>query len=199
MNRFDPRCNLMSSKMRFGRTQMKGPTLIERIKNFKPDDLKNLRWSQLSPKQRKQVIGGGITVLVLALAVGALCKNDAEMYADNVNDFVHASASYDVQATAKTTTSAAHQLIVGQAQKIKTAKAKHYSTGVENVETKVVSQKGSSIIGTARVNTVEKMGNSEPKHFTHLFIIQGQKVGADWKVGNLLEAEAKVKSTDANS
>lgn len=189
----------MRGKMRFGRTQMKGPTLLERIKSFKPEDLKNLRWSQLTPKQRKKVIGGGIIALVLALAIGALCKNDAEMYADNVKDFVHASAAYDVQATAKTTTSSAHQLIVGQAQKIKTTKAKHYSTDVQGIETKVVSQKGNSIIGTARVNTVEKMGNSEPKHFTHLFIIQGQKVGADWKVGNLLEAEAKIKTTDANN
>ena len=188
----------MANKYRFGRTQVKGPTLMERLKNFKPDDLKNLRWSQLTPKQRKQVVGGGITLLVLMLAVGALCKNDTEMYADNVSDFVHASAAYDVQATAKTTTSSAHQLIVGQAQKIKTAKSKNYSTDVENIETKVVSQKNNSIIGTARVNTVEKMGNSEPKHFTHLFVIQGQKVGADWKVGNLLEAEAKIKTKDAN-
>jgi hypothetical protein len=188
----------MASKYRFGRTQAKGPSLIERIKNFKPEDLKNLRWSQLTPKQRKQVVGGGITLLVLMLAVGALSKNDAEMYSDNVNDFVHASAAYDVTATAKTTTSSAHQLIVGQAQKIKTAKSKNYTTDVENIETKVVSQKGNSIIGTSRVNTVEKMGNSEPKHFTHLFVFQGQKVGAGWKIGNMLEAEAKVKTVDAN-
>lgn len=188
----------MASKYRFGRTQVKGPSLKERLKNFKMEDLKKLRWSQLTPKQRKKVVGGGIIALVLMLAVGALCKNDAEMYADNVSDFVHASAAYDVQATAKTTTSSAHQLIVGQAQKIKSAKSKNYSTEVENIETKVVSQKGNSIIGTARVNTVEKMGNSEPKHFSHLFVIQGQKVGATWKIGNLLEAEAKIKTKDAN-
>lgn len=188
----------MASRMRFGRTQPKGKPFWKRIKEFKIKNLKDLRWSQLSPKQRKQVIGGGIIVLVLMLAIGALCKNDAEMYSDNVKNFIHASASYDVQATAKTTTSSAHQLIVGQAQKIKTAKAKHYSTDVTNIETKIISQKGNSIIGTARVNTVEKMGNSEPKQFTHLFVIQGQKVGADWKVGNILEAEAKLKTADSS-
>ena len=95
-------------------------------------------------------------------------------------------------------TYSAHQLIVGQAQKIKTAKSKNYSTEVENIETKVVSQKNNSIIGTAHVITVEKMENSEPNHFTHLFVIQGQKMGADWKVGNLHEAEAKIKTKDAN-
>ena len=188
----------MASKYRFGRTQVKGPSLKERLKNFKMEDLKNLRWSQLTQKQRKQVIGGIIAFLVFILAIGALCKNDTEMYADNVNDFLHASAAYDVQATAKTTTSSAHQLIVGQAQKIKAAKAKNYSTDIESVETKVVSQKGNSIIGTSRVNTLERMGNAEPKHFTHLFVFQGQKVGADWKIGNVLEAEAKIKTIDAN-
>ena len=188
----------MASKFRFGRTQVKGPSLKDRLKNFKVEDLKNLRWSQLTPQQRKKIVGGGIAFLVMLLAVGALSKNDAERYADNVNDFLHASAAYDVQATAKTTTSSAHQLIVGQAQKIKTAKSKNYSTDIESVETKLVSQKNNSIIGTARVNTLEKMGNSEAKHFTHLFVFQGQRVGADWKIGNMLEAEAKVKTVDAN-
>ena len=188
----------MATKYRFGRTEIKGPSLKERLKNFKMEDLKKLRWAQLTPKQRKQVVGGSIAFLVMLLAIGALSKNDAEMYADNVNDFLHASAAYDVQATAKTTTSSAHQLIVGQAQKIKTAKSKNYTTEIESVDTKVVSQKNNSIVGTSRVNTVEKMGNSDPKHFTHLFVFQGQKVGAGWKIGNVLEAEAKIKTKDAN-
>jgi len=187
----------MATKHTFGRTKFKEPTLLEKIKGLKLEDLKKKRWSDLSKKQQRQIIGGGAVCLVLALLCGALTKNDAELYADNVSDFIHASANYDVQATAKTTTSAAHQLIIGQANKIKTAKSKNYSTEVESIDTKIVSQKNNSIIGTTRVNTIEKMGNADEKHFTHLFVFQGQRVGAGWKVGNVLEAEAKIKAVDA--
>lgn len=188
----------MPNNFRFGRTQFKGESLMTRLKKLKWEDIKRYRWKDLSQKQRKQVIGGGIAIFVLLLVVGMLCKNDTEMYKDNVSDFVHNSAQYDVQATAKTTTSSAHQLIIGQANKIKTTKSKNYSTDVQSIDTKIVSQKNNFIIGTARVDTTEKMGNAEGKHFTHLFVFQGQKVGASWKIGNLLEAEAKVKTIDAD-
>ena len=48
------------------------------------------------------------------------------------------------------------------------------------------------------MNTVEKMGNADEKYFTHLFVFQGHRAGSGWKVGNVLEAEAKIKTLDAS-
>lgn len=190
---------MSKNKFRFGRTQFKGPSLKERIKNIKWEDIKRLRWKDLTKEQKKKVTAAVVVVLVLLLVVGMLTKNDEEEFKDTVHDFIIASSEYDVQKTAKTTTSSAHQLIIGQANKIKATKSKGFETKVDSVETKIVSHKNNSIVGTARVNTTEKMGaNAEPKKFTHLFIVQGQKVGASWKIGNILEAEAKVQTTDAN-
>ena len=182
----------------FGRTKFKPPSLFQRLKNMKVEDIKKLRWKDLTPEQRKKIIIGGVVFFLLLLFIGIFSQNDEEMYKENVNDFVKYSAQYDVQSTAKTTTSAAHQLIIGQANKIKAIKAKNYKTKINSIETKIASQKNNSIIGTARVNTVEQMGNEEPKNFTHLFVFQGQKVGAGWKIGNLLEAEAKLSTADSN-
>lgn len=179
----------------FGRTDFKRQDgLLAKLKNFKLQDLKNLKWKDLTPAQRKKVIIGVVIFIIIILLIGLFSKNDEEMYRDNINDFLQSSAQYDVQATAKTTTSSAHQLIISQATKIKQTKAKNYKTKINGVESKIVSQKGSSIIGTTRVKTTEQMGNDPSQDFTHLFIFQGQKVGASWKISNLLEAEAKIQN-----
>ena len=184
---------------KFGRTQFEPPSFLEKLKKMKLKDLKNLRWKDLTPAQRQKVIIGVIVGFVLILMVGIFSQNDEEAYKENVNNFVSKSAQYDVNATAKTTTSSAHQLIIGQSDKLKVTKQKNYKTKVMSVESKIASRKGNSIVGTTRVNTEEQMGTEAPKHFTHLFIFQGQKVGASWKISNLLEAEAKVQAKDANS
>lgn len=183
---------------KFGRTQFEPPSFLEKLKKMKLKDLKNLRWKDLTPAQRKKVIIGVIVFFVLILMVGMFTQNDEEAYKENVNNFVAKSAQYDVNATAKTTTSSAHQLIIGQADKLKTTKQKNYKTKVNSVESKIATRKGNSIVGTTRVNTTEQMGTEAPKNFTHLFIFQGQKVGASWKISNLLEAEARIQSKDAN-
>ena len=183
---------------KFGRTQFGPPSFFEKLKKMKLKDLKNLRWKDLTPAQRKKVIIGVIVVFVLILVAGIFTKNDEEAYKENINNFVAKSAQYDVNATAKTTTSSAHQLIIGQADKLKTTKQKNYKTKVNSIESKIASQKGNSIVGTTRVNTTEQMGTDAPKNFTHLFIFQGQKVGASWKISNLLEAEARIQNKDAN-
>ena len=184
---------------KFGRTQFEPPSFFEKLKKMKLKDLKNLRWKDLTPAQRKKVIIGVIVFFVIILMIGMFTQNDEEAYKENVNNFVSKSAQYDVNATAKTTTSSAHQLIIGQADKLKTTKQKNYKTKVNSVESKIASQKGNSIVGTTRVNTTEQMGTEAPKNFTHLFIFQGQKVGASWKISNLLEAEARIQAKDANT
>ena len=189
----------MADNFRFGRTQFKPDSFFTKLRKMKLQDLKNLRWKDLTPEQRKKIIIGGIVVFIGILMVGLFTQNDEEAYKENVNKFISASAQYDVQATAKTTTSSAHQLIVSQANKIKTTKNKNYKTKVNSTDVKIASMKNNSIIGTARVYTTEQMGNEAAKDFSHLFIFQGQKVGASWKIGNLLEAEAKVQNNKANN
>ena len=66
-----------------------------------------------------------------------------------------------------------------------------FKTKINNIDSKIVSQKGNSIIGTARVDSIEQIGSEDPIKFTHLFVFQGQKIGANWKISNILEAEAK--------
>ena len=180
--------------LKFGRTDFQKQAFANKLKNFKLSDLKNIRWKDLTPAQRKKIIIGFIVIFVLILLCGIFTQNDEEAYKSNINKFISSSAQYDVQETAKTTTSSAHQLIVGQDNKIKQTKAKNYKTKVNNIETKIVSQKGNSIVGTTRVTTTEQIGNDADKDFTHLFIFQGQKVGASWRISNLLEAEAKVQN-----
>ena len=82
-------------------------------------------------------------------------QNDEEAYKENANNFIKYSAQYDVQNTAKTTTSSAHQLIVSQDNKIKQTKAKNYKTKINSVDSKIVSHKGNPIIGTTRITTTE--------------------------------------------
>ncbi len=65
-------------------------------------------------------------------------------------------------------------------------------TNIENADIKIISQKGNSIIGTTRLITNEVRPNEEVKKFSHLFVFKSQKVGASWKVANMLEAEAKL-------
>ena len=132
--------------------------------------------------------------VVILLLCSLLSQNDEEAYKENTNNFIKYSAQYDVQNTAKTTTSSAHQLIVSQDNKIKQTKAKNYKTKINSVDSKIVSQKGNAIVGTTRITTTEQMGNDAAQDFNHLFIFQAQKIGASWKISNLLEAEAKVQN-----
>ena len=145
----------------------------------------------MTPAQRRKIIFGGIIILLLILLLGLFTQNDEEMYKSNVGNFIERSALYDVQGTAKTTVSSAHQLVVNQQAKLKQTKARNYKTKVNKVESKIVSQKGNSIIGTTRVETTEQIGSNPAIDFSHLFVFQGQKVGGGWKIGNMLEAEAK--------
>lgn len=182
------------ANLKFGRTSRSPQSFMERLKQMKWQDIKNLRWKDLTPAQRKKIIIGVVVFFILLLIIGLFMQNDEDAYKANINEFVSKSAQYDVPATAKTTTSSAHQLIIGQTDKLKVARQKNYKTKVNSVETKIASKKGNSFVGTTRVNTTEQMGNEPAKDFTHLFIFQGQKVGASWKISNLLEAEAKIKN-----
>ena len=183
----------------FGRTKFKNKGFLDKLKHMNIADLKKLRWKDLTPAQRKKVIIGVVVCFVLILLCGLLSQNDEEAYKENANNFIKYSAQYDVQNTAKATTSSAHQLIVSQDNKIKQTKAKNYKTKINSVDSKIVSQKGNAIVGTTRITTTEQMGNDAAQDFNHLFIFQAQKVGASWKISNLLEAEAKVQNkTDSN-
>lgn len=181
----------MADNIRFGRTQPKKQGLLSKLKGMNLKDLKNLKWKDLTPAQRRKIIFGGIIILLLILLLGLFTQNDEEMYKSNVGNFIERSTVYDVQGTAKTTVSSAHQLIVNQQAKMKQTKARNYKTKVNKVESKIVSQKGNSIIGTTRVETTEQIGSNPAADFSHLFVFQGQKVGGGWKIGNMLEAEAK--------
>jgi len=176
----------------FGRTDFKKrSSFLDKIKDFNLQKLKQLKWKDLTLSQKRKIIFGTIIFFVLMLLIGLFTQNDEEAYKSNINNFVKSSALYDVQSTAKTTSSAAHQLVIAQGNKMKNAKSKGYKTKVLKTESKIVSQKGNSIIGTTRVDTTEQLGTDTPANFTHLFVFQGQKVGAGWKISNMLETEAK--------
>ena len=187
------------ANFKFGRTSNNKLSFFDKLKNMKLQDLRQINWRDLTPKQKKQIIFGSIMFFVLLLLVGLFTQNNEEAYKSTINDFLNHSSKYDVQATAKTTTSSAHQLIVSQNSKLKETKARNYKTTIDNVDTKIVSEKGNSIIGTAKVQTTEQIGNEPSKEFVHLFVFQGQKAGASWKIGNLLEAEAKLANNLKNT
>lgn len=176
---------------RYGRTVPHKKTFFEKIKTLDLKALKEIKWKDLTPAQRRKVILGGLCCFLLLLLLGLFSKNDEEAFKDTIVAFVNASSEYDVNATSKQTTSAAHQLVVSQANKLNSTRSRNYKTKVENVDTKIVSTKGKTMIATSRVDTIEQIGSEQPRNFTHLFIMQGQKVGASWKISNLLEAEAK--------
>lgn len=177
---------------KFGRTANNKPSFFDKLKGLNIEKIKSFNFRDLTPQQRKKVVFGSIIFFILLGLIGLFSQNNQEAYKSTINDFLKYSSQYDVQATAKTTTSTAHQLIVSQNAKIKETKAKNFKTTIDNVDTKIVSEKGNSIIGTSKVRTTEQIGSEPPKEFMHLFIFHGQKTGATWKIGNLLEAEAKL-------
>ena len=54
----------------FGRTKFKPPSLFQRLKNMKMEDIKKLRWKDLTPEQRKKIIIGGVVFFLLLLFIG---------------------------------------------------------------------------------------------------------------------------------
>ena len=161
----------MAQKQRFGRTNFnKGDkSFWDALKTFDFKSLKQFKFKDLTKKQRMQITLGACVFFFLMMI----------------------AAQYDVQKTAKFTNSAAHQLVIGQTDKMKQTKARNYKTKVNTIETKIVSQQGASMIGTSRVTTTEQMGVEQPIEFTHLFVWQQKKTGSSWKIANLMEAEAK--------
>lgn len=175
----------------FGRTSFQKQGFFDKIKNINFQQLRQLKWKDLTISQKRKIIGGIIVFLLCILLLGLFTQNDEEAYKSNVENFMKYSSNYDVQSTTKTTTSAAHQLIVSQNKKMKETKSKNYKTKIDKIDSKIVSQKGNSIVGTTRVETTEQIGSEQAQNFTHLFIFQGQKIGASWKISNMIEAEAK--------
>ena len=92
-------------KFSFGRTNFKqSESIFDKLKKFKLQDLKNLKWKDLTPQQKKKVILGFVGVVLLLLLIGVFSENDEEAYKSNINSFIKESAAYDVTSTAKTTT-----------------------------------------------------------------------------------------------
>lgn len=184
----------MAQKQRFGRTTFKrqsNKSFVEALKTFDFHALKQFKFKDLTKRQRLKVTLGACILLFLLMLAGFFLSSDEKDFKDTAEGFVKATAQYDVQKAAKYTTSAAHQLVIGQNDKIKSAKAKNYKTKINSMETKIISKEGASMVGTTRVNTTEQMGSEPPIEFTHLFVWQEKKTGSTWKIANLMEAEAK--------
>ena len=189
----------MAQKQRFGRTNFnKGDkSFWDALKTFDFKSLKQFKFKDLTKKQRMQITLGACVFFFLMMIAGFFMSSDEKEFMATAEGFVKASAQYDVQKTAKFTNSAAHQLVIGQTDKMKQTKARNYKTKVNTIETKIVSQQGASMIGTSRVTTTEQMGVEQPIEFTHLFVWQQKKSGATWKISNLMEAEARRSNKEA--
>lgn len=183
----------MAQKQRFGRTNFNqgDKSFWDALRTFDFKSLKNFKFKDLTKKQRMQIMLGTCVLFFLLMIAGFFMSSNEKEFVATAEGFVKASAQYDVQKTAKFTTSAAHQLVIGQTDKMKQTKARNYKTKVNTIETKIVSQNGASMIGTSRVTSTEQMGVEQPIEFTHLFVWQEKKTGASWKISNLMEAEAK--------
>ena len=180
--------------MKFGRTKPKQKGFLDNLREGGLDYIKSIKWKDMTPEQRRKVILACSGIFILLIAMGLMTQNDEDMYKSTINEFLEQSAIYDVSGVSKTTTSSAHQLVVEQTQKMNQTKARNYKTQIDNVKTEIVSTKGNSMIATTRVESTEQIGQEKPRNFSHLFIFQGQKVGASWKISNLLEAEARLSN-----
>ncbi len=180
--------------MKFGRTAPKQKSFFDNLREGGLGYLKTIKWKDMTPEQRRKVVIGVAGMLLLLIAAGLMTQNDEDMYRGTIKEFIDQSAVYDVNGVSKTTTSSAHQLVVEQTQKLNQTKARNYKTQINNVKTEIVSTKGNSMIATSRVESTEQIGQEKPRDFSHLFIFQGQKVGASWKISNLLEAEARTSN-----
>lgn len=190
----------MAQKQRFGRTNFKtDKSFWESVKTFDFKSLKQFKFKDLTKKQRMQIMLGFCVFFFLLMIVGFFMSSNEKEFKETAEGFVKASAQYDVQKTVKYTTSAAHQLIIGQTDKMKQTKARNYKTKINSVETKIIKQEGASMIGTSKVTTTEQMGVEQPIEFTHMFVWQEKKTGASWKIANLMEAEAKKLNKDTTS
>lgn len=183
---------------RFGRTNFNSnKSFWQAVKTFDFKKLKEFRFKDLTKKQRMQLMLAICVLLFLVMIAGFFLSSDEKEFKATAENFVKASAQYDVQKTAKYTSSAAHQLIIGQTDKMKQTKAKNYKTKINTIETKIISQQGASMIGSSKVTTTEQMGVEKPIEFTHLFVWQQKKSGATWKISNLMEAEARRSNKEA--
>ncbi len=180
--------------LKYGRTQPQKKTIWTALKSLDIRYLKSIRWQELPPEQKKKILVVGIVCFFFLLAFGLFSQNDEDMLKDTINEFIKESAVYNVNGVSKTTTSSAHQLVVGQAQKLNQTKGRNYKTLIDDTEINIVSKDGKSMIATAKVESTEQIGSEPPKKFSHAFIFQGQKVGATWKISNLLESEARLSN-----
>ena len=146
--------------MKFGRTSPKKKGFFESLKSFDLKQLKEIRWKDLPPEQKRKVMLGAAAFFILLIVMGALTQNDEDMYKSTISDFIHESAVYNVNGVGKTTTSAAHQLVVSQTQKLSNTKARNYKTQVDDIKTEIVSQNGNSMIATARVDGTNRSGKA---------------------------------------
>lgn len=173
-------------------TNQKKQSIFEQLKSFDLKKIKNFNWKKLSKEEKRKVVIAGFIFFVFIIVLALFSQSDEEAYKNNINNFLKATTKYDVSASSKETTSNARQLVMSQENKIKDSKNKNFQTNIENADIKIISQKGNSIIGTTRLITNEVRPNEEVKKFSHLFVFKSQKVGASWKVANMLEAEAKL-------
>ncbi len=184
------------ANIKYGRTPSKKKSFFGSLKSLDFNQLKEIKWKDLPRDQKRKILLGSVAALIFLMLFGLMSQNDEDMYKSTIDTFLKESALYDVNGVAKTTTSSAHQLVIGQAKKITSTKSRNYKTQIDGVDTKIISSKANSMIATAKVNSTEQIGQEAARKFTHLFIFQGQKVGASWKISNLLEAEAKLQGSE---
>ncbi|TCL32211.1 hypothetical protein EV210_12331 [Anaerospora hongkongensis] len=154
--------------------------------------LKDYEGGPLEQHQRREIMIIVGAVLAFILLLGVFTTEDVVTSFNNTaQKFIKSTVDYNPEEAVKYTTGGARELVLSQAKKIAAAKAEGFQTEIITVESKILSQRKAFLTAEVTVDTKEKWPNKEAERFTHVFVMEGQRVGSDWKISQLLEIEAK--------
>ncbi|WP_018704598.1 hypothetical protein [Anaeromusa acidaminophila] len=163
-------------------------SIVTKVKNFKMTPAEFQRF--LKTVNERQILKVIVALLLLFLLIGMLLQEDpADGFKKTVERFVRATAEYDPEDSIRYTTDKTRALVMAQAERVAKARANGLKTSIETVQTNIVSQRSNYISAEVLVNTVESWPGKEPTRYTHVFVMEGERVSQQWKITKILELQ----------
>lgn len=141
----------------------------------------------------KRIRYGLIGLIILIFLFGIMTKKDSTtMFSQTIRKFISATIEYQPKEAEKYVMNMSKDMVMVQMDKIAKAKASGMKTTLDEApQIKFRTTGATEMVADVVVKTTEIWPGKSPEHWTHRFLIRGQKASDGWKITEMMEMPAQ--------